>query len=100
MRKLLKRIAVALENIYMQLRVLNEGRDAFCREVLNVLTQAKSGEPGPHAPERDTELDDEIEQILGQFIASPTDRVRARNEICAAIQARGYDVYARPAPRA
>lgn len=55
---------------------------------------------GPDFPKRDTELDDEIEQILGQFIADPVDRLRARNEICAAIQARGFDVYARPSPRA
>jgi hypothetical protein len=51
---------------------------------------------GPVFPRRDTELDDEIEQILGQFIADPIDRVRARNEVCAAIAARGYDVYAKP----
>ena len=55
---------------------------------------------GPRFPKRDTELDDEIEQILGQFVTDPVDRVRARNEICVAIQARGYDVFARPVPRA
>lgn len=41
MKTLLKRIAIALENIHMQLRVLNSGRDAFYRELLDVLTAAK-----------------------------------------------------------
>lgn len=41
MSKAQTRIAAALENIYMQLRVLNEGRQAFHREVLDVLTAAK-----------------------------------------------------------
>lgn len=46
--------------------------------------------------QRDTELDDEIEQILDRYIRDTLWRVQARNEICAAIGARGYDVYARP----
>lgn len=46
-------------------------------------------------PIKDTELDDEIEQILGRYIASPLWRGQARNDICAAIAARGFDVYAR-----
>jgi hypothetical protein len=55
---------------------------------------------GPNFPKRDTELDDEIEQILGQFIDAPADRLRALAEICAAVRARGFDVYARPLRRA
>lgn len=49
MRKLLKRIAVALENIYMQLRRRNDQAEAFYREALQVLTQAK-GDEGPPRP--------------------------------------------------
>lgn len=48
------------------------------------------------APQRDTELDDEIEQILGLYIPDALWRIDARNAICAAIAARGYDVFARP----
>lgn len=48
-------------------------------------------------PQRDTELDDEIEQILGLYIPDALWRIDARNAICAAIAARGYDVFARPA---
>lgn len=61
--------------------------------------EIRSRGEGPVFPKRGTELDDEIEQILGQFIGNPVDRVRARNEICAAIQARGFNVYARPITR-
>lgn len=46
-------------------------------------------------PIPDTELDDEIEQILGRFLDDSLERIQARNQICAAIMARGYDVYAR-----
>lgn len=54
---------------------------------------------GPSFPQRDTELDDEVEQILGQFIPDTVDRIRAASEVCAAIAARGFDVYARPVDR-
>jgi len=47
-------------------------------------------------PERSAELDDEVEQILDRYIGDAIWRVRARNEICAAIQARGFDIFARP----
>lgn len=46
-------------------------------------------------PIKDTELDDEIEQILDRYISDSLWRVDARNEICAAITARGFDVFAR-----
>lgn len=46
-------------------------------------------------PIPDTELDDEIEQILGRFLDDSLERIQARNQICAAITARGYDAYAR-----
>jgi hypothetical protein len=51
-------------------------------------------------PIADTELDDEIEQILGRFLDDSLERIHARNAICAAISARGYDVYARRQPDA
>lgn len=47
-------------------------------------------------PQRNTELDDEIEQILSLYISDIMWRTAARNDICAAIAARGYDVFARP----
>lgn len=46
-------------------------------------------------PIPNTELDDEIEQILGRFLDDSIERIHARNAICAAISARGFDVYAR-----
>lgn len=49
-------------------------------------------------PIRPTELDDEIEQILGRYIRDSLWCIQARNEICAAIAARGFDVFARPKP--
>lgn len=45
--KTCKRIAIALENIALQLRVLNDGRNEFHREVLDVLTEAKGSSEGP-----------------------------------------------------
>ncbi len=47
MKRLIRRAVIALENIAIQLSVLNEGRDQFYREVVDVLTQAKDVEPGP-----------------------------------------------------
>lgn len=44
----------------------------------------------------DTELDDAIEQILGEYISDSLWRIDARNRICAEITARGFDVFARP----
>jgi hypothetical protein len=49
-------------------------------------------------PIPDTQLDDEIEQILGRFLDDSLERISARNQICAAIVARGYDLYARRRP--
>ncbi len=42
MKRLIRRAVIALENINLQLRVLNDGRNQFHREVLDVLTQAKA----------------------------------------------------------
>ncbi len=42
-----KRIAIALENIALQLRVLNDDRKEFHREVVDVLTEAKGSSEGP-----------------------------------------------------
>lgn len=50
---------------------------------------------GPAFPQRDTELDDEIEQILATRLDTWA-ALDLRNQICAAITARGFDVYARP----
>ncbi|WP_103339895.1 hypothetical protein [Amycolatopsis sp. CA-126428] len=52
---------------------------------------------GPVAPHRNTELDDEIEQIL-LTRADGFAALELRNRICDAIAARGFDVYARPLP--
>lgn len=46
-------------------------------------------------PILDTELDDAVEQILGDYIADSLWRIDARNRICAEIAARGFDVFAR-----
>lgn len=54
MTKLLKRIVVALENIYMQLRRRNDQAEAFYREALHVLTQAKADERPPKPVPPDT----------------------------------------------
>ena len=45
--KTCKRIAVALENIALQLRVMNDDRKQFHREVVDVLTEAKGSSEGP-----------------------------------------------------
>lgn len=42
MKKLLKRIAIALDNLVMQARRRNDMAEAFYREALGVLTQAKN----------------------------------------------------------
>ena len=47
MKRLIRRAVIALENVNLQLRVLNDRRNEFHREVLDVLTQAKNAEPGP-----------------------------------------------------
>jgi hypothetical protein len=51
---------------------------------------------GPAFPQRDTELDDEIVQILARHITDNVTLWNLRNEICGAIAARGYDIFARP----
>lgn len=57
MSKVETRIAIALENLVMQLRRRNDQAEAFYREALNVLTQAKepgslpSEQPAPAHPE-------------------------------------------------
>lgn len=40
MKRLIRRAVIALENIEMQLRVLNQGREAFYREVVRFLEKA------------------------------------------------------------
>lgn len=47
MKRLIRRAVIALENINLQLRVLNDGRDQFHREVLDVLTEAKGSSEAP-----------------------------------------------------
>lgn len=46
-------------------------------------------------PIPDTELDDAVEQILGDYIADSLWRIDAKNRICAEIAARGFDIFAR-----
>ncbi|OXM69658.1 hypothetical protein [Amycolatopsis vastitatis] len=52
---------------------------------------------GPAVPHRNTELDDEIEQILRTRVDGFA-ALELRNRICDAIAARGFDVYAHPLP--
>lgn len=71
--------------------------DEFDKENLGVQPTAEIVMPGqgPQFPQRETELDDEIEQILARRMDTFS-AVELRNQICAAIAARGFDVYARP----
>lgn len=61
------------------------------------MSEILMSDAGPAFPSRDTELDDEIEQILASRVELDTyAAIELRNQICAAIAARGFDVYARP----
>lgn len=44
--------------------------------------------------QRMTELDDAIEQVLGDYIPDALWRTQARNRVCRLIAEAGYDVYA------
>jgi hypothetical protein len=50
---------------------------------------------GPRFPERNADLDDEIEDILSTRLDTWA-AIDLRNQICDAIAARGFDIYARP----
>jgi hypothetical protein len=76
-------------------RTVDENGNGIVIHPRDVQVVLKPGE-GPTFPQRDTELDDEVEQILGQWIPNGLDRVTASLAIRAAIAARGIDVYARP----
>lgn len=78
--------------------VLDDCTNEECQQAwrrTRAVEAARNGMGGDF-PQRNTELDDEIEQILGNYIGDALWRIQARNEICAAIMARGYDVYKRP----
>lgn len=47
MKRLMRRAVIALESIALQLRVMNDDRKQFHREVVDVLTEAKGSSEGP-----------------------------------------------------